>query len=408
MIATQARNASLEDLVQMLTVQHDAQLDAVVPATKIRMLGTGMLEIPSMGMDGPAGGSGYFRATDIFDEGLAEKLKIPLAYVRRLRSDYPSLLSRNVNDWLQGSFRENEPEPEGRKFLVRTFTDTRAPDGGPGIARCLMGDGYRVIDNLDVVTAALSGIRDSGADAYVEKAQITDRRMSVDVVCEQIGVIASALLRDYRNPFDHEGIQRAGGWSLDQARRAAASEGSGYAPGSEPMLWAGFTFSNSETGGGAYSLAPRIVFSPCGNGLKLTREMVRQVHIGARLDEGVINWSDATREKNLELVKSMTADAVRSWLDEGFVRKFVDELERKSANVDDAAAVVQLVGQRLAFTESERNEVLKHFIAGGQLSTLGVLNAVTSVAQTVASPDRATELEDVALEALDIAYAAVS
>lgn len=404
LIPTQARNASLEDLVSMLRVQHDAKNDAVVPAeaiTSFATYGGGYnLEIDGMGMDGPGGMAGQFRTTDIFDEHLADKLGIPLAYLRTLRAKRPDLLDDNVNGWISGNDYE-EVQPDPRKFFVRTFMD---PDGGPGIARGMLSDTYRAIDNIDVLMSALEGIRQAGANAEVEKCQVTERRMTVDVVCPEIGIAANELLRNYRDPFaGDDGPARAGGWTLEAGRQAAAREGLGYDPGTEPMLWAGFQISNSELGGGAFTITPRAVFQVCRNGLKFTSEMKRRVHLGARMDEGQVDWSEATHAKNLELISSMTADAISKWLSADYLREKSAELQELDAPLNvPAADAVQLVATSLRYSEEAQAGILEHFIRGGQLTSLGVVNAITSYAQTVESPDVAYDLENNALDALAV------
>ena len=46
---------------------------------------------------------------------------------------------------------------------------------------------------------------------------------------------------------------------------------------------------------------------------------------------------------------------------------------------------------------------LTHFIRGGQLTAVGILQAVTSVAQTLDDADTASDLEAQALRVMDLA-----
>ena len=60
-------------------------------------------------------------------------------------------------------------------------------------------------------------------------------------------------------------------------------------------------------------------------------------------------------------------------------------------------------GLRLAgWTETEQDEILSHFIRGGQTTALGVAQAVTAYAQTVQSIDRQDELETTAILAAEL------
>jgi hypothetical protein len=53
-----------------------------------------------------------------------------------------------------------------------------------------------------------------------------------------------------------------------------------------PLVFAGFVLSNSETGHGSFSVTPRLIAQVCGNGYTITRDAMREVHLGGRLDAG--------------------------------------------------------------------------------------------------------------------------
>lgn len=61
---------------------------------------------------------------------------------------------------------------------------------------------------------------------------------------------------------------------------------------------------------------------------------------------------------------------------------------------------LERVGKQLGFSKAEQDLILADFIAGGQSTAGGFMQAVTSVAQRVEDPDRAAEFEDVALDVL--------
>lgn len=271
----------------------------------------------------------------------------------------------------------------------------------------MLSDKYLRVDNWDVLIAALDGLKEAGVHADIDKCQLSERRMVVDVICPEISQIASDLLRDYRNPFDEGGndtYTRAGGWTLERARAAAAREGGSYEPGSEPVIWAGFQISNSETGNGAFGLAPRIVFSPCRNGLKLTRDIVKRMHLGSKMDVGSVAFSNETLEANTQLVRLMTRDAIVSWTTPGFLADTIDSLTAMDAPVQDAVKSVRLLAQTQKYSEQVEAGILAHFIRGAQLTKLGLMNAVTSYAQVVESPDLSYTLENSAFAVLEGSY----
>lgn len=185
-----ARNASLAELVQLLREQHAAKADIVAPAAAIRAEDARLVisgTQPMLTDDGVTMTDGTYAPTDVCDGGVADKLGIPSAYLRRLRSQRPELYDANVNGWLQ---------VDSRRFLIRGLCG----DNGDGVARAFLSDGYKIIDNLDVLLAALDGVRQAGIEVQIDGCDLTERRMYVRIVAAQIRSLAPQLLAGYRSP----------------------------------------------------------------------------------------------------------------------------------------------------------------------------------------------------------------
>jgi hypothetical protein len=135
------------------------------------------------------------------------------------------------------------------------------------------------------------------------------------------------------------------------------------------------------------------------------RDAIARTHLGGRIqDDGVVEWSAETDQKNLELITSRTRDAVSAYLDAGYVERMVREVEATAgAPVTDPDTTIRIVAQRLKFTDAQAAAILSHFILGADLSAGGVLHAITSVAQTVTDADTAHELECAAVAGMRIA-----
>ena len=133
--------------------------------------------------------AGRYRPTDVCDAGIADKLGIPAAYLRKTRDSHPALFDANVNGWL---------ERDDRRFFIRAL---RGSDGETGVARAWLSDGYKKIDHLDTLMAVFDGIRRSGQHVTIDSCDLTERRMYVRVRCEAVQVLAPALLSGYRSPF---------------------------------------------------------------------------------------------------------------------------------------------------------------------------------------------------------------
>ncbi|MFG1926837.1 DUF932 domain-containing protein [Cryptosporangium sp. NPDC048952] len=371
------RNVELQQLVDLLKDQSTRRLDVVAGAGAMHSI-DGRLVLdntePQIGPDGVTNTAGVYQLNSIAISGLAEKLKIPQAYLRRLATEHPTLFDANVNGWLD---RTN------RRFLVRCLRSDDGDGSGHGVARAVLSDRYGRIDNLDVLYSVLEGIRGAGVAVNVDGCDLTDRRMYLRIYSPEVQANAAALLGGYKSPFD------------------------GRSGKDLPTVWGGFVVTNSETGCGKFTLTPRLMVQVCRNGLVLPHSAKSRTHLGAQLtDDGVIEWSAASTRATLELITTRTTDAVRAYLDADFVTRSLRELEEQAdATVTDPDTTIKTLGQQLRYSEDQQKDILNHFIAGGDRSAGGILHAVTSVAQTLPDADAAHEMELTAIQAMRLAAA---
>lgn len=369
---TGARNATLDDMVSLLRAQRGSKVDIITSAADLRMVG-GMLRIAGDPTAITANGVGRAEAlllpTEVLDEQAGAKLGIPVGYLKKTRREQIGLYDANINGWLA-----SEPT---RKFMVRTLQDRSR---GTGVARALMSDKYKVMDNYDVLIAALDGVHQAGHPAEVTSCDLSDRRMYVRIEAPQVVVAARELLKDYRSPF------------------------SGQSGSELPEVHAGLVITNSEVGCGAVRIVPRAVFRVCRNGMTIEKDTMQAVHVGARMEEGTIDWSVATQAKELELITSKTADAVAHFLSHDYVERIIESVtEQAATELNDPGSTVKEVTKQLNIPDETADAILRHFIKGGQTTAGGVMQAFTSVAQTVKDADAAHTLESKALDALALA-----
>lgn len=366
------RDGSIADMVHLLRNQYENRQDMIQAARGIRAEG-GNLIIAGASQQllwdqGVTSTEGVYLPTEVCDEGISDKLEIPLAYVRRMRATHPELWDANVNGWL-----DRDP---GRKFMIRTFPGF---DGTPGVARAFLSHRYQIIDNFDVLTAAMQGIRDAGVGVDILGCDLTERRMHVRAVARNLAQAAPQLLRNYRAPNGNRGADN-------------------------PLVSMGIRIRNSELGDGAYVVAPYVVIQVCTNGMTVTQDAQRVVHLGAGKDVGTIQWSHDTNRKSLALITAKTTDAVRAFLQPEYLAEFITGIEAQAATpiVDPNAAILH-VSKRLKFTDQQRTEIFRDFISGGDVTAMGVMQAVTSVAQRQPDGDTAANMEARALDALALA-----
>ena len=365
------RNATLPELHQNLLEWHGARRDVIAPSAMISMEGTNLLldGEPVLTDEGVTTSRLAHTTWDTFDNGVSDKLGIPRAYLRRMKQQLPSLYAENINSWLA---------QDERKFLVRTLTQD--PTGGVEgpVARALLTDSYRIIDNYDVLFASLDGIKQAGLTPRIS-GDLSQSRMVVRVVAEEISALAPALLAGYRSPF------------------------SGQTGDENPTVFAGFVLTNSEVGQGAFTLTPRLVVQVCDNGLTITKDATRSIHLGSKMDEGVVRWSSETQEKNLALVTAQTRDAVKTFLDKDYMVRTIQRLEAEAGReVTDIQKSVETLGKKLAYSEAMQKDILNYFIDGGQRTAGGLMQAVTAAAQHQ-DTDEAWLLESTAVQAMSLA-----
>jgi hypothetical protein len=373
-----ARNAEIETVLELLNRQHDVKYDVVVPPDSLHYEEGHLVVVGGAAIitdDGVDTGDAWLAPTANFERQVADKLQIPYLYLQRMREAGASeLLDHNVNHWLEGF---------GKNLLVRGFrTDV---EGEVGIARALLSDRFQVIDNLDAAFAALDGIRDSGlTDLQFTRSDLSETKMRITMVSQSLTMSCPEFLEGYRSPD--------GGSGRDN-----------------PIIEVGLALDNSETGGGAFSIAPWFRIRVCTNGMTRVQDAMRKVHVGTRLEEGVVSWSAETRQANVDMIRLQARDAVRTFLSRDYLDNVQAELEGAAGKVlDHPIEAVELVGKKLSYNEDERKAIAEFFIKGGQPTAGGLMQAVTAYAQTVEDPDRAIGFEDDAFKVLTQALALAS
>jgi hypothetical protein len=368
------RNGSLPDLVTLLRQQYATKLDVVIPAAGIRsdagiwsIDGTGLAVL---GPDDVTTTPGTFAPTDTCDAGVADKLDIPVGYLRRLREEHLGLYDANVNGWL-----EQQP---GRRLLIRTLRGRE----GDGIARAVLSERYRFVDNLDVLLAVLDGIRSAGADVEVRRCDLTERRMYVQIGSQSVAAQADVLLADYVSPFTGArgadnplGVRRVRAVELGDRAWVVLDHAAADRPGLRQRLH------DHER---------------CDAG----------VHLGGRLDAGVVQWSAGTQQAAIELITRQAADAASACLTGDYLRRSLADIEQRAGvPVRDVPATLKYVAAQCRFTDEQQATILDHFIGGADCTAGGVLQAVTSAAQAQDDADAAYELERLGLRAMTLAAA---
>ena len=292
-----------------------------------------------------------FAVNDVAHGQICSNLGIPKKYYDRMRADAPGLLMENVNNWLQ-----HEPS----KRLVRTICN------GDNTARAWLSDRYRRIDNFAIAQAALPALSEL-PEVRIESTALTEKNMFIKAVLPTV--------------------------------QAEVNVGD--------VVQAGISIRNSEVGLGAVSVSLFIFRLICKNGMTVPGAGSRTNHIGRNLStsEDVYElFTDETMEADDRAVLLKVRDLVKAAASDLQFNKVVDKM-REAANstrIADPVGAVEELGRRFYMPQDEQKGVMQHLIEGHDLSAYGLLNAVTRFSQDVDSYERATELEHIGGQILDL------
>lgn len=336
---------TLVELAQEISRQSALKRDFVAPTNELVFLtgpesGTSELVLPQ--------GKGEFTVTDLAHRQIAHHLGIPGQYYDRIRGDQAlrPLFDRTVND----HFRAH---PTGR--MVRTLD---------GSARAFLSDRYRIRDN-DQVAEHVLPILGEIPDVQIASADITDTNLYIKAVAPRVqGEVAKG-----------------------------------------DFVQAGVVIRNSEVGLGSLQVDTLIYRLVCTNGM-IAETTARHFHLGRQIDSetAVEVFRSATMIADDRAFFMKLADVVRAAVDETNFRRLLGKMQQAAASqplVNPAQGLKELT-QKYRLSDDEHESVLRHLIMGGDLTKWGALNAITRTAEDVKSYDRATELEAVGGQVLNL------
>ena len=213
---------ALSEVLTELQRQNAAKQDFIGPAQAFTLRPDGStFEI----VHSNSGAQEIFGTTDLFHRQIGSTLGIPAKYYDQMRKLKPNLLAENVNAW----FADRE-----QSYMIRSM------DYGNGrVARALLSDRYRRIDNMEIASAVLP-LFAGQADMQVMSCEVTENRMYLKIVNKRL--------------------------EMD------------VVPGD--TVQGGVIISNSEVGLGAVSVQPLLYRLVCTNGMVVNDLGERRTHVG--------------------------------------------------------------------------------------------------------------------------------
>jgi hypothetical protein len=249
---------------------------------------------------------------------------------------HPSLLATNLQHWLERS---------SGKRMVRSLD---------GNVRAFLSDKYRRLDNYDLAQNVLPMLLE--ADAQIESCEITDSKLYIKAITHKV--------------------------------QAEVKTGD--------VVSAGIVISNSETGHGSLSVKPLIYRLVCQNGAIVDDYAMRKYHAGKHTDMEQIEFSNETIKADDKAFWLKVRDLVKFSLHETTFERIVESMrESTQRKIEEPTKAIELITKKFSLGEAEQKNILTHLIQGADLTSWGLGNAVTRMAQDVPSYDRSTELETI-------------
>lgn len=337
---------SLDKLAAEITRQKETKRDFLADTRKIFMShDTNNLEINLTEPGADVQRVEDFPVNNHAHGQIATWAKIPRQYYDRMP---PDLKAANVNHWLKS-------EPGNR--MVRTLD---------GDVRAFMSDSYRPLDNYDLASAVLPVLQEQ-TDMKIESCQITPTKM-------YIKALFPSIIGD-----------------LD--------------PAVGDIVSSGLVIENSEVGAGSLSVSAFAMRLWCLNGCTTDVGQKRR-HVGARKgedDNAAEFYRDETKQADDRAFWMKVQDTVRATVtQESFDKIVVKMVATKAHSLGDPIAVVEATVKRFNMSEAEGKGVLDHLVRGGDLSGFGLLNAVTRYSQDVEDYDRASEIERIGGQIIEL------
>lgn len=291
---------------------------------------------------------------------MAVSLDVPLRYLDRLTDNgHGDLAALTLTELLQ---KESTTTLRGaavqRKHLVRTLD---------GEVDAFLSDSYRAFSNEDALAVALQEVKAMGAEVW-------DLRLTRDefrLLAVAPGISGKVTLDRTFDPGD--------GWQS----RWYGKEGD--------VLNAAFTLSNSETGGRKLRADASILRRVCEN-FCVWGDGVARVHVGKKMEEGEVFFSDDTRRAEDEVVWKKIRDVIRGvFTPEVFAEKLAI-INATTQRVIDAPAVevVDATVRAYGLPAEYKEALLEELIGSGDKTQYGLSNAVTAMV----NPRNAGEADD--------------
>jgi len=355
---------TLQELAVELERQNEAKRDFVIPTSGISMSLANAREVdgfiegfnavqtipskdvPFMRLNGV---EGAFAVSKHSHTQIATHLEIPTRYYDKMLHENPDVLAVMVNTLFR---RKQAPR------MVRTL------DNG---VRAFLSNRYLPIDNYEIANMAIGIMLES--EATVQSCEVTESRLYIN--------------------------------ALFPKTQGEVVKGD--------VVQAGIVLSNSEIGMGRMTVQPLIYRLVCLNGMIMQDGSIKRTHLGSRTEINADGLASEIRADTMKAMDKALALQIRDTMTAmATPEKLASHVERMQATTTrliegDPVAAMHVLQKKAGLSDDDRGGILRHLISGGDISQWGVANAVTRYSQDVQSYDRATDMEVLGGQIIELA-----
>lgn len=341
---------TVENLINEVKRRDDANHDMLVHTPKLTVLAPDQF---SDDFRFVIENQGEFDIMDRTHKQIASRTGIPARYYDRMMhggAKGHDLLIDNMRHWFND-------KPERR--MIRTLD---------GHARAFLSDQYRRIDNWNIMKAVLPAIK-SIPNHHFMSCNVTDEKLYIKVLFPEIEAEVK--------------------------------------PGDTVKL--GLIITNSEVGNGSAAVQVFFYRDFCTNGCVFGRRDAfdfKRTHVGGKLIEGINHTiiSSETQKMDDEVLIRQMEEVTKAAVDRTLFNKMVAKLREatQGEQIVNPVPAVEVLAKEFNLTKDEEAAALINLCEDKDYSRYGALNAVTKIANTHESYDRASELEVLGGKILDM------
>lgn len=263
---------------------------------------------------------------------MASKLEIPTGYYNKMLEHDKPLLSSNVNRWLQDS----------SSLMVRTES---------GVARSILSSKYKVVQNRLVLLTVLNTLLDTKRPFITRSLSESDTTFYVKFVGEET-----------------------------------------YNMGNGDLYRGGVVIRNSEVGASRLKVDFFTCRLSCGNDAIFGEEGISKVHIGRKINAGLVDYADDTiASDNITMMKTIR-DIVQTTFDPAGIQSIYNRVKLSKENViQETAQVIRQIQAQNKFSDQLTERLLVSLQGNTQFD---IAQTLTLNAQYIKNEDERIWIEE--------------